>query len=202
MSVTDKKPFIGMQISPISFIDEGVEACLDVLQERVGVNTLLIGTISWLGLKVGRRISWQLEGWPDHGVAVPYTMQGCAYFRPDPAYYTNMLRQDFASADPELAGRGILDLVIPAAKARRMRVIPEFMEPLFKYAGHGSAAEVRIANMAQCMEVDLLGRIAVEPCTSHPDYRRWWHGMIEQHCRGYDIDGIMWCNERNSPLIG
>ena len=24
--------------------------------------------------------------------------------------------------------------------------------------------------------------------------------IIEEHCRTYDIDGIMWCNERNSPL--
>jgi hypothetical protein len=60
--------FVGIQISPISFIDEGVEQVLDTLQNRVGINVLLIGTISWLGLKVGRRISWELEGWPDHGV--------------------------------------------------------------------------------------------------------------------------------------
>ena len=50
-------PFVGMQISPISFMDEGVDAVLDTLQHRVGVNVLMIGTISWLGLKVGRRIS-------------------------------------------------------------------------------------------------------------------------------------------------
>ena len=49
---------------------------------------------------------------------------------------------------PAIAGKDILDLVIPAAKARGMRVMPEFMEPLFKYAGHGSAAEVTIPNMA------------------------------------------------------
>jgi hypothetical protein len=81
-----------------------------------------------------------------------------------------------------------------------MKVIPEFMEPLFKYAGHGSAGEVLIPNMPQCLEIDLLGRVAGEPCTSNPDYRRWWHGIIEEHCKNYEIDGIMWCNERNSPF--
>ena len=69
-------PFVGMQISPISFMDEGVDEVLDTLQHRVGVNVLMIGTISWLGLKVGRRISAELEGWPDHGVPAPYTMAG------------------------------------------------------------------------------------------------------------------------------
>ncbi len=41
-----------------------------------------------------------------------------------------------------------------------MKVIPEFMEPLFKYAGHGSAAAVKIPNMPQCLEIDVLGRYA------------------------------------------
>jgi hypothetical protein len=197
-TVTD--PFIGIQISPISFIDEGVDTVLDTLQERVGINALLVGTISWLRLKVGRRISHALEGWPDHGVPAPYSMQGGSYIAVRPEYYQNTFIKDFASPDPEMGGRDVLDLVIPAARARGMKIIPEFMEPLFKYAGHGSAAAVTIPNMPQCLEIDLLGRYAGEPCTSNPDYRRWWHGIVEEHVRNYDIDGIMWCNERNSPL--
>jgi hypothetical protein len=198
--MTDSQPFVGIQISPISFIDEGVETVLDTLQHRVGVNVLMIGTISWLGLKVGRRISHALEGWPDHGVPAPYTMRGGSYLKVRPEYYAKTIIKDFASTDPELAGNDILELVIPAARARGMQIIPEFMEPLFKYAGHGSANSVMIANMPQCLEIDLLGRIAGDPCTSNPDYRHWWHGLVEEHCRNYDIDGIMWCNERFSPL--
>ena len=64
--------FVGIQISPISFLDEGIEAVLDTLQNRVGVNVLMLGTVSWLGLKTGRSISWQLDGWPDHGVPEPF----------------------------------------------------------------------------------------------------------------------------------
>ncbi len=194
---------VGIQISPISLLDEGVPSCLDTLTQRVGVNTLMVGTISWLGLKVGRRISHALEGWPDHGVAAPYSMQGGSYIASQPEYYSGTRIREFASQDPELAslpGRDILKALIPEARQRGMQVVPEFMEPLFKYAGHASAASVLIPNMPQCLEVDLLGRHAGEPCTSNPDYRRWWHGLIEQHCREYDIDGIMWCNERNSPL--
>jgi hypothetical protein len=193
-------PLIGMQISPISFVDEGVEACLDTLFDRAGVNALMIGTISWLGLKVGRRISHALEGWPDHGVKAPYTMRGGSYLNVRPEFYSDTIIKDFRSHDPEMAGKDILDLVIPEAKKRGMQVIPEFMEPLFKYAGHGSAGAVEIPNMPQCLEVDLYGRVAGEPCTSNPHYRRWWQGIIEEHVRNYDIDGIMWCNERNSPI--
>lgn len=192
--------FVGIQISPISFVDEGVEAILDTLQHRVGVNVLMIGTISWLGLKVGRRISWELEGFPDHGVQAPMTLRGGSYLHPHPEFYRNTAVRDFRAHDPEFGEDDILEMVIPEARKRGMRVMPEMMEPLFKYSGHGSASEVSIPGMAQCLEVDHIGRYGSEPCLNHPDYRIWWHSIMEDHARSYDIDGIMWCNERKSPL--
>ena len=194
------KKFVGIQISPVSFVDEGVEEVLDTLQERLGINVLLIGTVSWLGLKVGRSISHKLDGWPDHGVPEPFTMRGGAYYNPHPPYYRNTFIDHFRATDPEMEGKDVLEMVIPAAKRRGMLVYAEFMEPFFKYAGHGSANNVHIPNLPHVLEVDHLGRVAAEPSTSHPDYRRWIHSMIEDHCRSYDLDGIMWCNERKSPL--
>jgi hypothetical protein len=126
MSKTD--PFVGIQISPISFVDEGVDAVLDTLQNRCGVNVLMIGTISWLGLKVGRRISHALEGWPDHGVPAPYTMEGGSYLKSKPQFFTGTFIKEFRSKDKEIGDTDILDLVIPKAKARGMKVIPEFMD--------------------------------------------------------------------------
>lgn len=195
-----KGKFVGVQISPISFIDEGVEPLLDMLVNRFGINVLLIGTISWLGLKVGRRISWELEGFPDHGVQKPYALNGGSYIRYHPEYYQNTFLRNFQASDPELADKDILEMVIPAARKRGMQIYPEVMEPLFKYAGHGSANNVFIPNLPQVLEVDLFNRISQEPCINHPAYRAWWHSIIEDYCRNYDIDGVMWCNERRSPL--
>ncbi|WP_116133414.1 hypothetical protein [Tropicimonas sp. IMCC34043] len=192
--------FVGIQISPISFIDEGVDAVLDTLQNRVGVNVLMLGTVSWLGLKTGRSISYKLDGWPDHGVPEPFTMRGGAYFNPDPRYYQNTLIKDFRARDAEMEGKDILDLVLPAAHARGMKVYVELMEPFFKYAGHGSVNNIAIPGLAQVMEVDVYGRRKDEPSTSNPDYRNWIHAIIEDQVRNHAIDGIMWCNERNSPL--
>lgn len=192
--------FVAMQISPISFIDEGVDEVLDTLQQRVGVNVLMIGTVSWLGLKAGRSISHELDGWPDHGVPEPFAMKGGAYFDPDPRYYERTFIKDFKAKDPEMADRDILEMVIPAAKKRGMKVFVELMEPFFKYAGHGSVNNVEIPNLAQCMEVDVTGRIGSEPSTFDPDYRAWIRSMIEDQVRNYDLDGLMWCNERRSPL--
>ena len=195
----DRK-FVGIQVSPISFIDEGVDAVLDTLKDRVGVNVLMLGTVSWLGLKTGRSISHALDGWPDHGVPEPFTMKGGAYFDPDPRYYSKTIIKDFRATDPEMAGIDILDLVIPAAHARGMKVYVELMEPFFKYAGHGSANTIEVPNLATCMEVDAYGRRKGDPSTSNPDYRNWIHAIVEDQVRNHDIDGIMWCNERLSPL--
>jgi hypothetical protein len=156
--------------------------------------------VSWLGLKIGRSISWNLDGWPDHGVSEPIDVQGGSYLKHRPEFYANTFIDNFRAPDEGMKDKDILEMVIPGARKRKMKVIPELMEPLFKYAGHGSAASVPIVNLPQCLEVDHLGRISSEPCLEHPAYRNWWHSLIEDHCRNYDIDGIMWCNERRSPL--
>lgn len=192
--------FVGIQVSPISFVDEGVEPLLDLLGDRFGINVLLIGTISWLGLKVGRRVSWKLDGWPDHGLPEPGDLQGGSYIGEHPEYYQNTFIKHFRSQDEKMKGVDVLDLVIPEARKRGMKVYPEVMEPLFNYANHGSAKTVSIPNMPQVLEIDLFNRFGTEPCINNPDYRRWWYSIIEDYCRNYDIDGVMWCNERRSPL--
>ena len=200
MSASGDDKFVGIQISPISFIDEGVEPLLDELQQRFGINVLLVGTISWLGLKVGRRVSWQLDGWPDHGKPEPSPLKGGSFIEHHPEFYGNTFIDNFRSQDDEFEGKDILEMLIPAAAERGMKVYPEVMEPLFNYAGHGSINTIGIPNLPQALEVDVFGRISTDPCINHPDYRTWWHSIIEDYARNYDIAGIMWCNERRSPL--
>ena len=129
--------FVGVQVSPISFLDEGVDTVLDTLKDRVGVNVLMLGTVSWLGLKTGRSISHKLDGWPDHGVPEPFAMKGGAYFEPDPRYYNGTFIKDYKARDPEFADKDILDMVIGPAHQRGMKVFIELREPFFKYTGHG-----------------------------------------------------------------
>ena len=102
MSKEINNKFAGIQISPISFIDEGVDQVLDTLQNRVGINVLLIGTVSWLGLKSGRSVSWKIDGWPDHGIPEPFAMKGGAYFDPDPKFYNKTFIKNFKAQDLSL----------------------------------------------------------------------------------------------------
>lgn len=199
-AVAGDDKFVGIQVSPVSIVDEGVEPVLDMLGDRMGVNTIFLGTVSWLALKVGRRVSHQLEGWPDHGAPVAKPLRGGSYLTPRPDSYRTTFIKSFRAVDEELAGIDILDLVLPVAKARGMKVYADLMEPMFNYLGHGSSETVDIPNLAQVLQVDVLGRITSEPCLNNPDYRNWLQALVEDHCKNYDLDGIMWCNERRSPI--
>src|SRR6266480_6630303 len=56
---------IGIQVGAVSFVDEGTEKVLDVLQERASVNTLFLAVFTY-----GRGIAGrQIPGYPlpDHG---------------------------------------------------------------------------------------------------------------------------------------
>jgi hypothetical protein len=38
-------------------------------------------------------------------------------------------------------------------------------------------------------------------CLCHPDVRAFWTGLATDLCKSYDIDGILFFNERNGPLL-
>jgi hypothetical protein len=50
-------------------------------------------------------------------------------------------------------------------------------------------------------EVDLEGRRTGSLCLFHPDVRTFWIGLVTDLSRSYDIDGILFFNERNGPLL-
>src|SRR5438128_2184662 len=83
-----KPPVIGIQIGSISFLDEGTEKVLDILQEKAAVNTLFLATFTY-GNGIASR---QLKGHPlpDHGVqAYDENFHGGNYATPHAQYYKN-----------------------------------------------------------------------------------------------------------------
>jgi hypothetical protein len=193
--------FVGLQMSPVNFLDEGVEPLLDMLTGRYSINAVLVGTVSWLGLKVGRRVSQSVEGWPDHGAQDPTPLRGGSYLTPRSDQYERTALKHFRAPDEAFADIDILDHILDAATERGIRVYSDLMEPMLHYAGHGSANTIDVPGIAQVMQVDVLGRMTSEPCLNHPDWRNWLYSVIEDHARNYgSLAGIMWCNERRSPL--
>ena len=58
-------PVVGIQVGAVSFVDEGVEKCLDDFQQDGGVNTLFIATFTYGRGIAGRQVPGQPL--PDHG---------------------------------------------------------------------------------------------------------------------------------------
>ena len=79
---------IGIQIGAVSFVDEGVDRVLDILQERAAVNTIFLTTFTYGRGLAGRQIPGQ--PFPDHGAqeSDEKTFHGGNYARPHAQFYS------------------------------------------------------------------------------------------------------------------
>jgi hypothetical protein len=184
--------FVGIQIGAISFIDEGVEEVLDILQEKGGVNALMVSALSWSRGNAGRA----LFGFPDHGVQQEDHLKGGAFYELDPAYYTATFHKQFKAPDPLYEGFDTLADVIPAAKARGMKVYPYYCE-----TSSSGIRSIWQPGFVHFLDRDHFGRVATRPSMLNPHYKTWWHSVIEDWFQNHDISGLLWGVERQSPLM-
>jgi hypothetical protein len=178
---------IGIQIGAVSFVDEGTERVLDVLQERACVNTLFLAVFTYGRGIAGRQIPGQPL--PDHGKQeYDLNFHGGNFATPHPQYYKNTVIRETRA--PDHGNLDILAEVLPAAKKRGMKVIC-WMEDVFR---------PDLPNIGKVQERDLYGRNAETLCVNNPDYRNFFTALAEDYARSYDIDGIMWGSERQGAL--
>src|SRR5580692_9021038 len=180
LAETKTDSMVGMQVGAVSFVDEGVEKCLDVFQQDGGVNTLFIATFTYGRGIAGRQVPGQPL--PDHGKQQydTDTFHGGCYTRADPKYFVNTAFRDFRA--PDLGDYDVLEAVLPAAKHRGMKIICWFEDVFRKDA----------SNIDQLQEKELSGEKAATVCFNNPNYRNWLLGMVENWARLYEVDGIMW----------
>src|ERR671925_115322 len=111
---------IGIQVGAVSFVDEGTERVLDILQERGCVNTLFLAVFTNGRGIAGRQIPGQPL--PDHGKQeYDLNFHGGNFATPHPKYYKNTVLKDTGA--PDHGNLDILGGVLPAAKKRGMKVI-------------------------------------------------------------------------------
>jgi hypothetical protein len=180
---------IGIQVGSASFVDEGVEAVLDILQERGRVDTVYLTTFTYGRGLAGRQIPGQ--PFPDHGVrqSDESLFHGGNYARPHPRFYRDtVLTQTRA---PDHGDLDIVEAVLPAVKKRGLRLLCS-VEDVWRPS---------VPGFDRVAEVDLHGRKAGTACLMNPDVRRFWTALVTDLCSSYDIDGVLFFNERNGPLL-
>lgn len=180
---------IGIQVGAVSFVDEGTEQVLDILQGRGAVNTIFLTTFTYGRGLAGRQIPGQ--PFPDHGSqeSDEKTFRGGNYATPHASFYKNTALKETRAPD-----HGDLDIVanvLPGAKKRGLKLFCS-IEDVFRSD---------IPGVKNLTEVDLQGRRAGTLCLYHPEVRAFWTGLAEDLCKSYDIDGILFFNERNGPLL-
>ena len=111
------KKFVAMQIGARSFVDEGVDKCLDTLREKGGVNVLMATVFTYGTGLAGRQVRG--EPLPDHGVQEYDRVHGGSFAKVHPEFYNASVVRDIRA--PELGDFDILADVIPKAKAKGMQ---------------------------------------------------------------------------------
>jgi hypothetical protein len=179
---------IGIQVGAVSFVDEGVNQVLDNLQELGRVNTIFLNTFGWDRGLNGRQIYG--HPFPDHGKQeYDLDLVGGNYATPHPQYYANTILKDTRA--PDYPNLDILEHVLPEAKKRGIKV----------YAACIDSFRGSVPNAQKLSEVDLYGNRVAAFCNLNPDWRNFVIGLVEDPCKSYDVDGVLWFAERNGPLL-
>lgn len=179
----------GIQVGAVSFVDEGVENVLDILQKRGAINTIFLTTFTYGRGLAGRQIPG--HPFPDHGLqeSDEKSFHGGNYAVSHPEYYRNTLLKNTRA--PEHGNLDIVAAVLPGAKKRGMKV----------FCSVEDQWRSDVSGVKECGEIDLQGRKTNTLCLFHPDVRAFWTGLVTDLCKSYDIDGILFFNERNGPLL-
>jgi hypothetical protein len=183
------RKMIGIQVGSVSFVDEGTEKTLDILQEKGAVDTIFLTTFTYGRGLAGRQIPGQ--PFPDHGPqsSDEQSFHGGNYAIPHPEFYKDtVLKQTRA---PDHGDLDIVAEVLPAARKRRLKLFCS-IEDVFRSD---------IPGVKEVAEVDLQGRRAGTLCLFNPNVQKFWTALATDLCKSYDIDGILFFNERNGPLL-
>ena len=181
---------VGIQVGAVSFLDEGTDQVLDVFQQRAGVNTLFLATFTYGRGIAGRQVPGQPL--PDHGKQEydTDTFHGGNYAMVHPQYYRDTPLKPEDTRAPDHGNYDILADVIPYAKKRGMRTIC-WSEDVWSD---------QVPHVDEIREINLQGARARTQCYNNPGHRNFLLGLFEDYARSYEINGIMWCSERQGPL--
>jgi len=186
--------YIGIQVTPLSLFDEGIDRCLDLLQREAAVNSIMLYTHSYYAAKSLPPGVYA----PDHGVPLRDSSQRVLrrnWVRHDEKRFSNtFLRHELPSRDQEFWDRDLFAELSAPARKRGISVYARILEP---QANDGARY---IKNWEKVITVDIDGAKGRGPCWNHPAYREWLRATAEDLFSTYELDGFQYGAERVGPL--
>ncbi len=175
------KTFVGIQMDIGRILSDGVDRVLDDIQRLAHVNALFLYTITYMEERVHARTT------------APF--RGGNFATVHPQYYHDTLLKPEDTRSPYFPGLDILATVVPAARKRGIKTFCWIIE---------DNTLPNVPNMDKLWEVGLDGHPATRhpggPCFNNPNYTNYLLGLVEDYCRSYQVDGIMFGSERQGPL--
>ena len=153
-------PLVGVQIAPISLLDEGIERCLDTLQEKAGINALFIYSQTYHGGTKPKNVLAK-----DHGIdARDFSKSRLPYLwvrhRKD-AFKGSLIQHESHQEDLEYADRDLFRETQKPARARGMKVYARILEA-------DARRSARIPGYERVLTVDHEGKLGHGPCWNNP----------------------------------
>ncbi|RPI21298.1 MAG: twin-arginine translocation signal domain-containing protein [Acidobacteria bacterium] len=172
---------IAIQIGAVSFVDEGIEKCLDILQERGAVNTVMPAVYSNSRGTAGRH-----KPYPGHGKNVEdMSINGGNYATVHPSFYKDISIDPRATQATDHPGFDVLRDLIPHTRKRGMKVIGLFQ----------NSFNEKLPGADKLFAYDFNGKQTDALCFNNPYHRRFLTGLVDDFVNSYDIDGLMYVNE-------
>jgi hypothetical protein len=191
------RPFVGLQIHPFSFYDEGPEKVLDLLQDTAGVNALFIYSHLYAAdQSVPKEVLAH-----DHLGFVPRDPKQRRYRHvwarhSDKPFHGLRLRHPSSEQDVEYADKDLFAELAPMCERRGIRLMGRILEP------RGAKYKEVITNFGDVLSVDLHGKKGNNACWNNPDYRAFWQTTVADTFRNNPFSGFMLGAERTGPLYG
>ena len=187
------KPLLaGIQISPHSLLDEGIDRCLDFLQENAGINALFLYSQTYHMGTAPLNILAKDHPTPPVDPAsrkLPHLWVKL----PAAPFGKLSVQHEENRPDAQYADRDIFAELIDPCQKRGIKIYPRILEA-------GMRRSARIPGYTSVAAIDLDGKPSHGPCWNHPDYREWIRLTIDEIMRIYPVDGLQYGAERVGAL--
>ncbi len=181
---------VGIQMGPHTMLDEGIDHCLDLIQETAAINTLFVYSHAYGGdLRKALNVLATDHGVPPRDqrsrkLPLVWVKQHDQYFK------GTTLRHQLVDSTFDYADRDIFKEMLEPVRKRGMKLYARILES-------GSRA---VQNVSKVATVNVAGRSTQTGCWNHPEYKAFWNATVEDLFRSYELDGFQWGAERASPL--
>ena len=166
---------VGVQMGPHTMLDEGIDACLDLIQDTAAIDAIFVYSHGYGGdLRKALNVLATDHGKPPRDqrarkLPLVWVKQHDQYFK------DTSLRHQKVDATFDYADRDLFKEMLPSVRKRGMKLYARILE----------SGSREVQNVAKVATVTAAGRPTQTGCWNHPEYKAFWNATVEDLFRSY-----------------